>query len=377
MQVRFDSVTKQFQTKKGCVTAVDHLSLTIGSGKLIGFLGPSGCGKTTSLFMIAGIHPLTEGSIFFDETDITKFSPEKRGVGMVFQNYALYPHLNVRENIEFPLVNSKGMKKRLLDELSDGGKQSVTRKMFRDTVKERVNEVARLVEITEYLDRKPGELSGGQQQRVAIARAIVKRPSILLLDEPLSNLDARLRVQTREEIRSIQRRTGITTVFVTHDQEEALNICDEIAIMKDGVLQQYGAPQDVYDKPANRFVAEFLGGTKINLLKAHIRAGVLLVDGLRICDNVPLSDGQVTLGIRPENLLSRAAKDSDGLTARVERLTRLGGVTTVEAVLPGGETIRMMKENGSTLKPGDEIGLKLLPNTVCLFSEGGEKLWQG
>ncbi|NLI53794.1 MAG: ABC transporter ATP-binding protein [Clostridiales bacterium] len=377
MQVRFDAVTKQFQTKKGCITAVDHLSLTIGSGKLIGFLGPSGCGKTTSLFMISGIHPLTEGRILFDETDVTALSPEKRGVGMVFQNYALYPHLSVRENIEFPLVNSREMKKRLMEELSDGGKRSVSRKRFKDSVAERVHEVARLVEISEYLDRKPSELSGGQQQRVAIARAIVKRPSILLLDEPLSNLDARLRVQTREEIRSIQRRTGITTVFVTHDQEEALNLCDEIAIMKNGVLQQYGAPQDVYDNPANLFVAEFLGGTKINLFEARAEAGIVFIGDLKIRGDIPVADGRVTLGIRPENLLSCAPEDGGGLTARVERLIRLGGVTTVEAVLPGGESLRLMKENGSTLKPGDTIGLKILPGAVCLFAEGGEKIWQG
>jgi multiple sugar transport system ATP-binding protein len=377
MQVRFDSVTKQFHTKNGDVTAVDHLSLTIESGKLIGFLGPSGCGKTTSLFMIAGIYPLTGGRILFDETDVTKLSPEKRGVGMVFQNYALYPHLRVRENIEFPLVNSKEMQKRLIGELSDNGKRNVTQKMLKESIAERVQEVARLVEITECLNRKPGELSGGQQQRVAIARAIVKKPSILLLDEPLSNLDARLRVQTREEIRSIQRRTGITTVFVTHDQEEALNICDEIAIMKDGVLQQYGAPQDVYDNPANLFVAGFLGGTKINLFDARIESGAVYIGSRIMCAGVPLADGNVTLGIRPENLLTCAPEDNDGLTARVERLTRLGGATTVEAVMPGGESLRLMKENGSSLKMGDRIGLKILPGAVCLFSEGGEKLWQG
>ncbi|HML68486.1 MAG TPA: ABC transporter ATP-binding protein [Clostridia bacterium] len=377
MQVRFESVTKQFQTKHGDVTAVDNLSLTIGTGKLIGFLGPSGCGKTTSLFMIAGIYPLTDGRILFDDIDVTALSPEKRGVGMVFQNYALYPHLTVRENIEFPLVNSKEMKNRLKQELSEGGKQNVTRKMLKKTVSERVHEVAQLVEITEYLERKPGELSGGQQQRVAIARAIVKRPSILLLDEPLSNLDARLRIQTREEIRSIQRRTGITTVFVTHDQEEALNICDEIAIMKNGMLQQYGAPQDVYDSPANRFVAEFLGGAKINLFQAQIKDGVLFTGGLRVRGAIPLSDGTVTLGIRPENLISSAYTQGEGLKARVERLIRLGGVTTVEAVLPGGESLRLMKENGSTLKPGDNIGLNILPNAICLFAEGGEKVWQG
>lgn len=377
MQVRFDSVTKQFQGKNGCVTAVDSLSLTISSGKLIGFLGPSGCGKTTSLFMIAGIYPLTSGRILFDNADITSLAPEKRGVGMVFQNYALYPHLTVRQNIEFPLVNSKVMKQRLKAELEQKNTDAGTKITLKELIATRVQDAARLVEILEYLDRKPGELSGGQQQRVAIARAIVKQPSILLLDEPLSNLDARLRVQTREEIRKIQRKTGITTVFVTHDQEEALNICDEIAIMKNGVLQQYGAPQDVYDNPANRFVAEFLGGTKINLFQGEVQRGMLYISGQLIRENVTAADGAVSVGIRPENLISSAAEEGNGLTAIVTRLTRLGGVTTVEAILPGGEMFRLMKENGSTLNAGDKIGLRILPNAVCLFGNGGEKLWQG
>ena len=376
MQVRFDAVTKQFFGKSGSVTAVDRLSLTISSGKLIGFLGPSGCGKTTSLFLIAGVYPTTSGKILFDERDVSALAPELRGVGMVFQNYALYPHLTVRQNIEFPLVNSKLMKQRLLAELAGQTSGKVSGKMFGDLVASRVRDAANLVEISEYMQRRPAELSGGQQQRVAIARAIVKRPSILLLDEPLSNLDARLRVQTREEIRSIQRKTGITTVFVTHDQEEALNICDEIAILKDGVLQQYGAPQEVYDAPCNRFVAEFLGGTKINLLGGELHQGTLQIGGQRIRSGVEAADGPVLVGIRPENLLTRKA-DGEDLTATVTRLTRLGGATTAEVILPNGETLRLMKENGSDLKAGDSVGLRILPNSVCLFGDGGETIWQG
>lgn len=377
MQVRFDEVTKEFYGKSGTVTAVDHLSLEIGSGKLVGFLGPSGCGKSTSLFMIAGIHPLTSGRILFDGEDITDLLPEKRGVGMVFQNYALYPHLTVRQNIEFPLVNSKEMKKRLKEELAARNTETGASMRLKEYTAERVLEAARLVEITEYLDRKPSELSGGQQQRVAIARAIVKQPSILLLDEPLSNLDARLRVQTREEIRKIQRKTGITTVFVTHDQEEALNICDEIAIMKLGVLQQYGAPQEVYDHPANLFVAEFLGGTKINLLPGKVENGVLTACGFVFREGVVCSDGEYTVGIRPENILSCAKDESGKPVATVVRLTRLGGATTVEAAFPEGETLRLMKENGSTIKIGDSIGLTFLPDSICLFNAEGEKVWQG
>ena len=377
MQVRFDTVTKEFYGKCGCVTAVDHLNLEIGSGKLVGFLGPSGCGKSTSLFMIAGIHPLTSGRILFDGKDISGLSPEKRGVGMVFQNYALYPHLTVRQNIEFPLVNSNEMKKRLKTELAERNAETGAQMRFKEYVAERVLDAARLVEITEYLERKPAELSGGQQQRVAIARAIVKQPSILLLDEPLSNLDARLRVQTREEIRKIQRKTGITTVFVTHDQEEALNICDEIAIMKLGILQQYGAPQEVYDSPANLFVAEFLGGTKINLLSCKVESGVLSACGFAFRKSIDCPDGDYTVGVRPENILICANDSSETPVATVVRLTRLGGATTVEAAFPEGEVLRLMKESGSSIKIGDQIGLSFLPGSICLFDAEGGKVWQG
>ena len=218
------------------------MNITIPDGKLVGLLGPSGCGKSTTLYMISGLQKVTGGQIFFGDDDVTHLTPENRGVGLVFQNYALYPHLTVKQNIMFPLENLKGA-----DRLSK-------EEMLKRTV-----EAARLVQIDDLLARKPSELSGGQQQRVAIARALVKMPKVLLLDEPLSNLDARLRLQTREEIRRIQRETGITTVFVTHDQEEAMSISDEIVIMKLGIVQQIGRPQEVYDNPANLFVAKFLG----------------------------------------------------------------------------------------------------------------------
>ena len=258
MKVELKNLTKIFpsRNKKSNeeVIAVNDFTFTIPDGKLIGLLGPSGCGKSTTLYMISGLQEPSSGQIFFGEEDVTKLTPENRGVGLVFQNYALYPHMTVRQNIMFPLQNLKGA-----DRLT---KQEMLEKTI---------EAAKLVQIDELLDRKPSELSGGQQQRVAIARALVKLPKVLLLDEPLSNLDARLRLQTREEIRRIQRETGITTIFVTHDQEEAMSISDMIVVMKKGVLQQIGEPQKVYDDPANLFVAKFLGTPPINVFSGYVK----------------------------------------------------------------------------------------------------------
>lgn len=260
MKIELRNITKIFpsRNKKSNeeVVAVNNVSFTIPDGKLIGLLGPSGCGKSTSLYMICGLQKPTSGQIFFGESDVTELSPENRGVGLVFQNYALYPHMTVKQNILFPLQNLKGEER-----------------LSKEDMLKRTYETARLVQIEDLMDRKPNELSGGQQQRVAIARALVKMPRVLLLDEPLSNLDARLRLQTREEIRRIQRETGITTVFVTHDQDEAMSISDFIVVMKKGVVQQIGKPQDVYDDPDNLFVAKFLGTPPINVFEGTVRMG--------------------------------------------------------------------------------------------------------
>ncbi|HPV70242.1 MAG TPA: ABC transporter ATP-binding protein, partial [Bacilli bacterium] len=267
MEVRIENLTKAFTSQKGPeVIAVNNMSFVIPDGKLVGLLGPSGCGKSTTLYMIAGLHKPTEGKIYFGDEEVTNVPPEHRGIGLVFQNYALYPHFTVRQNITFPLDNVR-------PKLSKQDKEAIA------------HEMARIVDIEPYLDRKPKELSGGQQQRVAIARALSKRPKVLLLDEPLSNLDARLRLQTREEIKRIQRETGITTVFVTHDQEEAMSISDMIVVMKDGVVQQIGEPQHVYDEPANLFVAKFLGSPAINIFDGEIKNGVLYVDGVELEKN--------------------------------------------------------------------------------------------
>ncbi len=288
MKVVLQNVTKKFPNRNknaDDVIAVNDFNFEIPDGKLIGLLGPSGCGKSTALNMICGLLPPTSGRILFEDEDVTELPAEKRGVGMVFQNYALYPHLTVEKNIMFPLENLKGKNK-----------------LSKADMKARALEAAKLVQIEELMHRKPSELSGGQQQRVAIARALVKMPRVLLLDEPLSNLDARLRLQTREEIKRIQTKTGITTIFVTHDQEEALSISDLIVVMKEGKLQQIGKPQDVYDNPVNLFVAKFLGTPPINVFNGKLSGGSLYIGEEKILDvdQKGNEDGDVYIAIRPE-----------------------------------------------------------------------------
>ena len=287
MKVVLQNLTKIFPSrdkKSGKeVVAVNDFTFEIPDGKLIGLLGPSGCGKSTTLYMISGLQKPTSGKIFFGNDDVTELSTENRGIGLVFQNYALYPHMTVKQNIMFPLQNLKGKDK-----------------LTKEAMLERAYEAARLVQIDELMDRKPSELSGGQQQRVAIARALVKMPRVLLLDEPLSNLDARLRLQTREEIRRIQKETGITTVFVTHDQEEAMSISDIIVVMKLGVVQQIGEPQKVYDDPTNLFVAKFLGTPPINVLEGVVVDGKVYIGEDMVMEVSGVENQEVYIGIRPE-----------------------------------------------------------------------------
>ena len=308
MKVVLQNITKIFPSRnkkeKDEVIAVNDFNLEIPDGKLVCLLGPSGCGKSTTLYMISGLQEPSSGKIFFGEDDVTKLSPENRGIGLVFQNYALYPHMTVQQNILFPLQNLKG-----------------ENRLSKEEMLQRTAEVAKLVQIDEYLNRKPSELSGGQQQRVAIARALVKMPRVLLLDEPLSNLDARLRLQTREEIRRIQRNTHITTIFVTHDQEEAMSISDYIVIMKLGVIMQTGKPQNVYDDPANLFVAKFLGAPPINVLSGKVENGKLYVGEEQVLDVKGVEDQEVYVGIRPEGfMLDKAGK----LTCKVSGVDVMG-----------------------------------------------------
>ena len=328
----------------------------IPDGKLIGLLGPSGCGKSTALNLICGLLKPTEGKIFFGEDDVTGLPPENRGVGMVFQNYALYPHLTVEKNIQFPLENLKGADKLSKEEMS-----------------KRVLEAAKLVQIDHLLERKPNELSGGQQQRVAIARALVKLPRVLLLDEPLSNLDARLRLQTREEIRRIQQETQITTIFVTHDQDEAMSISDMIVVMKDGIVQQIGKPQDVYDSPVNLFVARFLGTPPINVFEGEIRGQKLYIGENAILDAPGISDQQVFAGIRPEGFVLDKNGPLCCQLGGVEVMGRDISVVSSHAASQAPAIRSIISSESSIDLSSKTIRFAVKPNKIFLFGRETEE----
>ena len=362
MKIVLQDLTKIFpsRNKKSTdeVVAVDHFNFEIPDGKLIGLLGPSGCGKSTTLYMISGLQKPTAGKIFFGEDDVTELSTEKRGIGLVFQNYALYPHLTVRQNITFPLENRTG-------------KDKLTHQQMADMALE----AAKLVQIEELMDRKPKELSGGQQQRVAIARALVKMPRILLLDEPLSNLDARLRLQTREEIRRIQKATGITTVFVTHDQEEAMSISDLIVVMKDGVVQQIGKPQAVYDSPVNLFVAKFLGTPPINVFDGEVKDGHLYIGEEAVLAVPGVADQSVTAAIRPEGF---TLSETGALSCDLSRVEVMGRDISVVSTHPKSQnvTIRsIISAENAVNTASQKVRFDLKPNKVFLFQkESGARI---
>ena len=354
MKVRLENLTKVFPSrgKDGVETrAVDNFTYDIPDGKLIGLLGPSGCGKSTTLFMLSGLLKPSSGKIYFGEDDVTNLTPEKRGVGLVFQNYALYPHMTVRQNIMFPLQNLKVPKAEIV---------------------ERTVEAARLVQLENLLDRKPNELSGGQQQRVAIARALVKNPKVLLLDEPLSNLDARLRLQTREEIRRIQRDTNVTTIFVTHDQEEAMSISDLIVVMKLGVVQQIDVPQVVYDNPINLFVAKFLGTPPINVFKGQVRNGALYIGEERIMD-ANVADQEVYVGIRPEGFIH----DANGvLTCDLSSVEVMGRDSSIVSTHPNAESVNIRSIIDADIKidtNSPKVKFNIKPNKIFLFRSDTEE----
>ena len=353
MKVVLQNLTKVFPARKkgGADTvAVDDFTYEIPDGKLIGLLGPSGCGKSTTLYMISGLQAPTRGRIFFGDQDVTQLPAEERGVGLVFQNYALYPHLTVLQNICFPLENLKGK-----DKLSKA-------EMHR-----RAQEAAALVQIDGLLERKPSELSGGQQQRVAIARALVKTPRVLLLDEPLSNLDARLRLQTREEIRRIQKETGITTVFVTHDQEEAMSISDCIVVMKAGRVHQIGKPQQVYDDPVDLFVAKFLGTPPINVFDGRVQGGKLLLGEDTVLELSGVADGKVIVGVRPEGFVP---EEKGGLNCKLLNVEVMGRDVSVVSTHPAfqGAAIRAIVASDAAInREAETVRFRLKPNKVLLF----------
>ena len=360
MKVVLQNLTKKFPNRNkkagGDVIAVNDFNFEIPDGKLVGLLGPSGCGKSTALLMICGLQKPSGGKIFFGEDDVTDLPPENRGVGVVFQNYALYPHLTVKQNILFPLENLKG-----------------AQKLTKPVMEEKALEAARLVQIEELMDRKPSELSGGQQQRVAIARALVKMPKVLLLDEPLSNLDARLRLQTREEIRRIQRKTGTTTVFVTHDQEEAMSICDIIVVMKAGVINQIGKPQEVYDNPVNLFVAKFLGTPPINVFEGNVLDGKLMIGGETVLDVPSVENQEVIVGIRPEGFI---LQEDGPLSCDLNRVEVMGRDISVVSTSPYSlnPAIRsIINAENRVDAAGDKVHFALKPAKVLLFDKETEE----
>ena len=481
MDVRIENLTKTFVGKKGVeTTAVNKMNFTIPDGKLVGLLGPSGCGKSTTLYMIAGLHKPTDGHIWFGDEDVTNVPPENRGIGLVFQNYALYPHLSVRQNIEFPLDNVRFLgaygeeENRVIDIKNDVKttnrdlaknerelakfKASVEKLnarlvvakdkkdeelverfttnlgiaeqriksleahiksnhehldyLAKDLVKatdalEKAKahyeelkvkdpkkaaevgrlklskadkdaialEMAKVVDIDQYLDRKPKELSGGQQQRVAIARALAKKPRVLLLDEPLSNLDARLRLQTREEIKRIQRETGITTVFVTHDQEEAMSISDFIVVMKLGVVQQIDEPQKVYEEPANLFVAKFLGSPAINVFDGEIKAGKLLLNGKEIDKNAKYGkeNRKVKIAVRPESFVFN--KNKGIIPVKVSSIEHIGRDITVNGNIANQQNkVKVIIPSSQREQVLGKETLNFEPRRIYVFEETGERI---
>ena len=362
MKVTLQNLTKKFPSRNkkqpADVIAVNDFTFEIPDGVLLGLLGPSGCGKSTTLNLLSGLQKPTSGRIFFGDDDVTDLPAENRGVGLVFQNYALYPHLTVRQNITFPLENRTG-------------KDKLTHQQMADMALE----AAKLVQIEELMDRKPKELSGGQQQRVAIARALVKMPRILLLDEPLSNLDARLRLQTREEIRRIQKATGITTVFVTHDQEEAMSISDLIVVMKDGVVQQIGKPQAVYDSPVNLFVAKFLGTPPINVFDGEVKDGHLYIGEEAVLAVPGVANQSVTAAVRPEGC---TLSETGALSCDLSRVEVMGRDISVVSTHPKSQnvTIRsIISAENAVNTASQKVRFDLKPNKVFLFQkESGARI---
>jgi len=346
--------------------AVDRLNLEIGDGEFLVLVGPSGCGKTTSLRMLAGLEDVDEGTILIDGDDVVNVPPKSRDIAMVFQNYALYPHMDVAENMGFALK---------------------TARVPKSEIEARVREAAKILDLEEYLKRKPGQLSGGQRQRVAMGRAIVRQPRVFLMDEPLSNLDAKLRVATRSEIAALQRRLGVTTVYVTHDQVEAMTMGDRVAVMKDGVLQQCDTPRLLYDSPVNAFVAGFIGSPSMNLIEGTIDAGGVMLGStvIPIPEQLRQRAGAVgkavTVGLRPEAI--DLVAEGRGIPAVVNLVEELGAEAYVYAQLADHVTTSVTAVNDviarvetrSEPASGERIYLRVKEESILLFdAESGLRI---
>ena len=343
-KVVFENVVKKYSG----VLAVDNLNLELEDGKFTVLVGPSGCGKTTTLRMIAGLEEVSSGTISIDKTDVTALEPKDRDISMVFQNYALYAHLTVAENIIFPL-------------LARGGK--------REDAQARLQEVAKMLDISHLLERKPKELSGGQQQRVAIGRAIVRAPKVFLFDEPLSNLDAKLRVEMRTELLRLQRKLKTTTVYVTHDQEEAMTLSDVMIVMKDGKILQKGLPIDIYEKPNDTFVAAFVGSPRMNLINGSCDSGLFISpSGIKTpVTNTTIK--KVILGVRPEEILLVSETEAD-FHAKIEIIELLGPRAIVTLQVSDQRLTAVVNASDmGTLGEGSTVGVKFRKDRTHLFDE--------
>lgn len=334
------------EKRYGSVLAVRGIDLEIPDGKFTVLVGPSGCGKTTTLRMIAGLESVTSGSIFIGDKDVTALDPKDRDISMVFQNYALYPHLSVAENIAFPLL-ARGAK--------------------RTDVQGRVEEVASTLSISQLLNRKPKELSGGQQQRVAIGRAIARSPKVFLFDEPLSNLDAKLRVEMRTELLRLQRELSTTAVYVTHDQEEAMTLSDVMVVMKDGLIRQMGRPEEIYEKPVDTFVAEFVGSPRMNLIRGRVECGVFKSPSGMVVTVPPTAHHELVLGVRPEDVILNL-DPVNGIQGRIE-IVELLGPRAIVNVMCGAQRITSVVETSQLvgLHEGKEVGVNFREGRTHLF----------
>ncbi|MEO1679109.1 MAG: ABC transporter ATP-binding protein [Pseudomonadota bacterium] len=347
MRLSLQRFTKRF----GETVVVDGLDLEVADGEMLALLGPSGCGKSTTLFAICGIHRVDGGRILFGDRDVTDLPAQERKVGIVFQNYALYPHMTVAQNIAFPLRVAQ---------------------MPRAQMERKVEDIARLVHIGELLERRPAHLSGGQQQRVALARALVREPDILLLDEPLANLDAKLRMEMRAEIRRVQSETGTTAILVTHDQVEAMSMCDRIALMNGGRIVQLDAPAAMYERPVDLFVAGFLGNPPISFVKGAPNGGGVQLDNGQMIGAARLAQaGPVTLGIRPEHFGPQFGR---GLSGEVTMRETHGREDLVAVRLQGGGQLRAILPAGNGVKPGDAVDWGVAADRILAFAADGRRL---
>lgn len=351
MEIRLEKFSKSF----GPVKVIEDMDLTIGDCEMIALLGPSGCGKTTTLYAVCGIHRVTSGKIWFGDKDVTALPPQEKNVGVVFQSFALYPHLTIYENIAFPLR---------------------IRKDSKADIERKVKEVAAILHMEELLERRPGQLSGGQQQRVALARALVRKPDVLLMDEPLANLDAGLRLEMRSEIRRIQQETSCTSILVTHDQVEAMSMCDRIALMNEGKIQQIGTPDEMYHQPKNKFVAGFIGNPPISFADGSIEDSRFVSQGLSfdLSDQLKASVNvgqKITVGVRPEYL---QPDNPAAIKGEVTFIESQGREILYDLKLASGEVFRSIQSGDQSCKLGDKIHWGIDVDSVFFFDEQGNRI---